>query len=238
MIAERNYRKHPHTARFLMAFHTAGGTNLGGGAVAERQDDNAAEYALAASEADDLLNQVADLDVVDLRTPRQAELMESLHTQLMELDAETGRKAIDYTVGMTIRGRWTAGRQGNASAWIDKMIVKVRELRTAARTQAPAVEIPTVADGRYAVEENGVLKFFRVKNGRRPGFVFLDIQASDDWHAVRNVTRIHEVLRLIAVDAKAALVRYGVELGQCGRCGRTLTSEYRNLGLGPICIDK
>lgn len=31
---------------------------------------------------------------------------------------------------------------------------------------------------------------------------------------------------------------YGNEIGQCGRCGKTLTSEYRKLGIGPECIKK
>lgn len=96
-----------------------------------------------------------------------------------------------------------------------------------------------VADGRYAVEENGSLKFFKVKNGRRPGFVFLDVQASDEWYPVRNVSRIHSILLLIAKDEEAAMIRYGHALGVCGRCGRTLTDEAsRAAGIGPICAAK
>lgn len=217
---ERNYRKNPHTANFLMTFHSA--------AHGLPSD--------AEAPADDLLNLVPE--TTDARTPAQARLMESLHAQLLELDAETGMKAVDYTVGMTIRGLWTPGRNGNASEWITRMIAKVKELKAAAVKPVSGSPAARVADGRYAVEEGGTLKFFRVKNGRRPGFVFLDIQASDDWHKISNVTRIREVLALIAVDPKAAMIRYGKELGQCGRCGKTLTSEYRDLGLGPVCIDK
>jgi hypothetical protein len=98
---------------------------------------------------------------------------------------------------------------------------------------------PEVADGRYAVEHEGNLKFFKVKNGRKPGYVFLDVQASDDWHSIRTPRRIDEILGLIAADELTAARRYGMELGQCSRCGRTLTDETsRAYGIGPECRKK
>jgi len=98
---------------------------------------------------------------------------------------------------------------------------------------------PKVADGRYAVEHEDTLKFFKVKNGRKPGYVFLDVQASDDWHSIRTPRRIHEILALIAADELTAARRYGQELGQCSRCGRTLTDETsRAYGIGPHCRNK
>lgn len=98
---------------------------------------------------------------------------------------------------------------------------------------------PRVADGRYAVEHEGTLKFYKVKNGRKPGYVFLDVQASDDWHSIRTPRRIHEILALIAADELTAARRYGVELGKCSHCGRTLTDETsRAYGIGPDCRNK
>jgi hypothetical protein len=98
---------------------------------------------------------------------------------------------------------------------------------------------PKVADGRYAVEHEGTLKFYKVKNGRKPGYVFLDVQASDDWHSIRTPRRIHEILALIAEDELTAARRYGQELGKCSRCGRTLTDETsRAYGIGPDCRNK
>lgn len=98
---------------------------------------------------------------------------------------------------------------------------------------------PHVADGRYAVEHEGTLKFYKVKNGRKPGYVFLDVQASDDWHSIRTPRRIHEILALIAEDELSAARRYGMELGKCSRCGRTLTDETsRAYGIGPDCRSK
>jgi hypothetical protein len=232
---ERNYTRNPHTARFLQTFHSGIGTN-GRNYRAEMADD-AAALALEAAEDNDLLDLVDEAKVEDLRSAAQADLMDKLIGQIAELDAELGAAARDWTDRATASGvYWTPGREGTASAWISKLIDKVGALRVAAANR-PAPEAQ-VEDGRYAVEEDGVLKFFRVKNGRRAGFVFLDVQASDDWHAVRNVTRIRKIVALIAQDPHAAMIRYGKELGQCGRCGRTLTSEYRDLGIGPVCIDK
>lgn len=231
-VIERNYRKNPHTANFLMTFHT-GGRGLPADLVA---DDSAALAAEAAQ--DDLLNLVPADTTADLRSPAQASLMERLVAQITELDSEAGAQARTYTDGMTEHGLWTPGRDGKASRWISNMIAKVSALKAAAQT-APTTPATEVADGRYAVEEDGVLKFFKVKNGRKAGFVFLDIQASDEWHKVSNVTRIRKVLALIAVDAKAAMVRYGQEIGECGHCGRTLTDEAsRAAGIGPICASK
>jgi hypothetical protein len=242
---ERNFRKNPHTATFLKTFHSGisstGRDYRAETPVAERDRtmDDAAALAAEANQDEDLLDLVPVDKVADLRTGPQAELMEKLIKQIGEMDLETGCKAASWTMGMTERGLWTPGRQGNASDWITRLIAKERELRQAAARKAPAAPMAEVADGRYAVEHEGVLKFFKVKNGSRPGFVFLDVQASDDWHAIRNVTRIREIVALIAVDADEASLRYGREIGQCGDCGRTLTTEEsRARGRGPVCDAK
>lgn len=102
--------------------------------------------------------------------------------------------------------------------------------------------LPEVPAGRYAVEEDGTLKFFRVDRpteGRWAGRTFLKIQASDDLHPVRDRARVAKILGLIAEDPRAASVRYGRELGACGICGRTLTDEdSRAAGIGPVCAGK
>lgn len=230
----RNYRKNPHTATFLQTFHSG---------ISSTGRDYRAEMPVAERDRTmdtDLLDLVPVDKVVDLRSPAQAKLMERLIREITDRDSATGAQARTYTDGMTEHGRWTPGYTGNASAWISKMIAKADQLRRfaqiEARKTAPTAE---VADGRYAVEHEGVLKFFKVKNGNRPGFVFLDVQASDDWHAIRNVTRIREIVALIAQDPQAAMIRYGHELGECGRCGRTLTDEAsRAAGIGPVCASK
>lgn len=98
-----------------------------------------------------------------------------------------------------------------------------------------------VPEGRYAVEEDGTLKFFRITKGkgRWAGRTFVEIQASDDRYAVRNPARRDAILATIAEDLDGAARRYGQELGHCYRCGRTLTDAVsRDLGIGPDCRAK
>lgn len=138
--------------------------------------------------------------------------------------------------------------QGMAKFAGSQFITKYKDLPRATAPVASTPEVtvekfhsgaPKVADGRYAVEHEGVLKFYKVKNGRKPGYVFLDVQASDDWHSIRTPRRIHEILALIAEDELTAARRYGIELGKCSRCGRTLTDETsRAYGIGPDCRSK
>lgn len=222
---ERNYRKNPHTARWLQTFHSA---ITSAGVHYRGTEEDTAEAA-----QDDLLNLVPAAAPSYQPSPAQVALIAKLILEVHALDAELGSQAGSYTAAMDRECAWT---RENTSRWIGNLIKKSRELSTAARKATPRDE---VADGRYAVEEDGVLKFFKVKNGNRPGFVFLDIQASDDWHSVRDLGRIRRIVATIAQDPKAAMIRYGHELGECGRCGRTLTDEAsRAAGIGPICQGK
>lgn len=99
-----------------------------------------------------------------------------------------------------------------------------------------------VPDGRYALERDGEVKFYRVRKvttGRWAGRTFVDRQAGDETHPVRYANDRAKILREIAADVKAAAIRYGRELGQCSQCGRTLTNpESIALGIGPICLNK
>lgn len=239
---ERNYTKNPHTARFLLTFHSANGANNLGGAVAERDDE-----AALASEAgqDDLLDLVPD-GPVDLRSPRQAELMTSLVTQISNLDAGTGIKAADYTRGMTENSLWTPGRDGNASAWITKMIAKVRELE-AARPAAPVVTTGTavtIPAGRYAVETDEI-RCYSVEHGKQgtrwEGFTFLNRISSDDRYPIKNPAEKARILDAIRADVDASAILAGITLRQCRRCGRTLSdtkNPYFGQALGPDCGSK
>lgn len=93
--------------------------------------------------------------------------------------------------------------------------------------------------GRYAVETENGLRFFRVDKpteGRWAGYTFVKVQASDDFYPVRGQQEREAVLALIAWNPKEAMLRYGREIGSCGHCGRTLTNEEsRRLGIGPVC---
>jgi hypothetical protein len=86
--------------------------------------------------------------------------------------------------------------------------------------------------GRYAVEgEDGAMKFYHVS----PDGLF--VQASDELHRV-HVNAQEAIVAKIEKDPKEAALTYGRELGECGRCGKKLTSEWRKLGIGPVCDKK
>ena len=129
------------------------------------------------------------------------------------------------------RSEWT---KREASAEIERL------LHMPAKTKQ-STSLPDVPAGRYAVEDNGSLKFYKVDRpteGRWAGRTFVKVQASDREYPVKGGAAAR-VLSLIARDPKAAMLRYGREIGSCGHCGRTLTNEdSRAAGIGPICAGK
>lgn len=114
-----------------------------------------------------------------------------------------------------------------------------QELKGFAPANATA-EPAKLFEGRYAIDFEGQLRFFKVEYGKNKweGYVFIKEQAGDDLFAVRNKQRRERITAAILNDPDA-LARYGQELGVCGDCGRTLTDETsRAIGIGPVCRDK
>jgi hypothetical protein len=191
---------------------------------------------------DDLLNLVPDTGTADLRTPAQKSFMSDLISRLARLDAATGKAAQDYTDGMTEHSKWTTGRDGNASAWIDKMIAKERALKAAAPVAQPTEAQPTkIPAGHYAVVD-GEVKCYAVDYGKDgtkwAGFLFLNQISSDDQFPIRNAAEKARILAAIATDVEAASILAGHTLRQCRRCSRTLTdtkNPYFEVALGPEC---
>lgn len=224
----------------LRTFHTGRDYRA---AIIEADPENGPEIVLAAEESGDLLDMVPADHVADLRSPAQAELMEKLVRQITELDGEAGRKAAEYTAGMTERGLWTPGREGNASAWISRMINKERELVQAARAAAPTSPAPAaeVPAGRYAITDDEI-KCYAVEIGKEgtrwEGFTFLSRISSDDRFPIKNRAEKARILAAIAADVDGAAVLAALTLRQCRRCGRTLSdtkNPYFSAGLGPDC---
>ena len=107
----------------------------------------------------------------------------------------------------------------------------------------PSAEV--VPAGRYAIDtldgainETAFYKVDRPTEGKWAGYVFVRHIVGDDE---RNVAfaQAKGILARIAEDAKGAAIRYGHEIGECGRCGRQLTNdESRAYGIGPDCRAK
>lgn len=92
----------------------------------------------------------------------------------------------------------------------------------------------------YAVEIDGVTKFYRVKQGSKPGWWWIDVQASDDFYSQKGVGTKNAILRaIIDQGAEECMRNYGRLIGSCGRCHRTLTdATSRANGIGPDCEGK
>lgn len=161
--------------------------------------------------------------------------------------AELAGQVLNLLASRQVEPRYAATIEAYAKAEdITSPKPTVMGLRTAvARLSAmpmkpkPSIDVPA---GRYAVTHEGTLKFYRVDKpteGRWKGFTFVKVQASSELHNIRSKAAREEILSLIAVDPKAAMIRYGKEIGSCGHCGRTLTNaESREAGIGPICASK
>lgn len=138
------------------------------------------------------------------------------------------------------REAFPARAVGNASQAIERAKKTVERLKAAAPAPVAKPAPVVVADGHYALTVEGVVKFYQVNSptvGKWAGYTFVNAQASDDYHKIGRQASA-DILAQIAVDPAAAMKLYGTELGVCGHCGRTLTSDWRKVGIGPVCIKK
>lgn len=102
-----------------------------------------------------------------------------------------------------------------------------------------------IPDGYYAVEgvegHKNEISFFRLrspKQGNWVGYQFTDqVVGHGKRYPVKDAVareKIHELIRTQGVDP--CRMRYGQEIGACGRCGRELTDDTsRRRGIGPDC---
>lgn len=112
------------------------------------------------------------------------------------------------------------------------------------RTGMPSADV--VPAGRYAIDtQDGALNeiaFYKVDRpttGRWAGYVFVKRMIGGNPDVAVKGAAAQTVLAAIAADAKGAAVRYGKEIGECGRCGIELTNdESRAYGIGPDCRKK
>ena len=120
------------------------------------------------------------------------------------------------------------------STVIDALIARRRDVRRAAPVADTAAE---VEPGYYALEYQGVLRFYRIAEGkgRWEGRTFVNRFRSDDLGRVgRDEAR--EVRAAIAADPLGTGMRFAAELTRCRVCARMLTdAESRARGIGPDC---
>lgn len=157
-------------------------------------------------------------------------------------------RVVDPKMGLSmeeIKERIPHLNRADASRWITRLKELPRrpaQPRPSLGGDGRQLTFPDVPQGRYAVEEKGEIKFFRVDRpteGRWEGWTFLSIQASDELIPIRNPVRVHGILKSIAKDPLEASAAYGRHIGACGVCGRTLTNpDSRRRGIGPICAEK
>lgn len=176
-------------------------------------------------------------------TVRKAELAFSDHsdkTEYARREAEQERAA--YQAEMTWEDRRRDANLAAATGTSNPRYAGVRAARDEAKRVLAAL-VPDHSTFRVAVRlPDDKLRFFQLDmplKGKWKGCLFMKEQASDELYRVRDIVREEAVLREVIKDAAKALHRYGMELGTCGMCGRTLTDEAsRTLGIGPVCADK
>lgn len=170
-----------------------------------------------------------------MSTPKQISFYDSLLNQIVSL-APSEFSAESIAVA---REAFPARTVADASDAIDRAKRTVERLKAAAPVVAAPAKV-TVPDGHYALVVEGVVKFYSVNTpteGKWAGYTFVNAQASDDYHKIGRAAS-QRILAEIAVDPLAAMKLYGIELGECGHCGRALTSDWRKVGIGPVCSRK
>jgi hypothetical protein len=119
-------------------------------------------------------------------------------------------------------------------------MLRTKNARIATGATKPRPKLADVPTGRYALDptEPGQTVFYRVDRSAT-GFVAVVQQIGDAETTVRWALVPAVLDRIAAAGVEAATIRYGLEIGDCGRCGRRLTNEAsRRAGIGPICAAK
>lgn len=168
-------------------------------------------------------------------TDRQKHYIETLAAERDLGDTPKGRYLVRYLAGEPVGEPTTA----QASAIIEWLLTLPRVAAAPAVTTAD----PIPPAGRYAlVADDGAVKFYvvdRPTDGHWAGRTFLSALGSGERYPIRNRDERNRILRDIADDVDEARIRYAMELGRCGCCGRALTDEVsRAAGIGPDCADR
>lgn len=116
----------------------------------------------------------------------------------------------------------------------------------------PPVEIPNGLYATPSITGNNDLDFWRIKNGRVPGVIFVnrvigghqdqtiprDSKARIKTSRIPPVTQTEALKAIVKAGVKESNELAGNELKFCRKCGIHLTDETsRALGIGPVCRD-
>jgi hypothetical protein len=195
--------------------------------------------------------------MLDMR-PRAGRLARKLIGDLACLDMDASKAALVWHE----RNEPTL-TVGQCSEWINRLRAKIKTYNgTPVNAPAPVADAPVNGGAaeviallaglhepvaahpdrgmilrRYAVDgfdTGNEVRFYKLRESKR-GRRYLVAQLSDEERMVPWAEALI-VARKIAADPMAAMLRYGVEIGACGHCGRTLTNdESRAFGIGPKC---
>jgi hypothetical protein len=119
-------------------------------------------------------------------------------------------------------------------------------------TKIPINMLQLLEDGRYAarLQDGAPWVFFRVsrpKRGNNSGSLKIQTQHGDMLRTVMVVrpngqvyitgykATFEDQLMAVITDRISAAIAYGREIGQCCRCGKQLTSDWKKYGIGPEC---
>lgn len=242
-MRQQNFKKNPHTARFLRTFHDANGANYAPQAPDETVEERKAMEFIGATGA----APTKEIHIQGYRIKVGPGLISEAQAKWVIDIAETKDGVTDAMVASLAERLIQGFARSAASAFITKYKDLPRKAAPVAVVgpgedgTAPIRDAQGVKAGRYALVEDDITKFYRITEGkgRWAGRTFVEAQASDDHWAIKNPTKRAEILKAIAANPAEAEQRYGRELGKCSRCGRTLTDETsRSYGIGPECRKK
>lgn len=196
----------------------------------------------------------------DSRGPseKQTALIEKLMGDLAKVDPDGHTLAVVWYTDNA--AKLTGGRDGTASAWIARLLGRIRGIRSGeivvSIPDAPApVETKKydayedVTDGNYAYKTDGKTHFYRITRkegkGQYAGRIFINVQqrVSDELIPVRGWIQKSCVLNAVrAAGPEASHLMYSARLSRCWHCNISLTDDrdnpYHKHGLGPVCGPK
>lgn len=188
---------------------------------------------------------MSDTKVLTTATEKQAAYIKALLVKHDDYSLEFAGRVLDALDSHSMPRQ----KASEVIDWLLKKPVRVADVVISADS---AVATSTAHDGtskilvpagHYAVEnEIGTndLDFFRVDiptTGKYADITFVKrVVGGHPDYRVKGADARRVLERIVAAGIDAAAVRYGVEIGRCYVCNRTLTDDLsRSLGIGPHC---